>query len=97
MTAHARALAPPGAEATGQAVVSATYNGAASILCSLACAFVASRSGPRAVFHVALLVDLLAFVAFVFSWRTENKIKNKNSKSNKKSSNMSTSETKKDL
>ena len=97
MTAHARALAPPGAEATGQAVVSATYNGAASILCSLACAFVASRSGPRAVFHVALLVDLLAFVAFVFSWRTENKIKNKNSKSNKKSRNMSTSETKKDL
>lgn len=99
MTAHARALAPPGAEATGQAVVSATYNGAASILCSLACAFVASRSGPRAVFHVALLVDFFAFVAFVFSWRTENKIKNKNknSKSNKNSSNMSTSETKKDL
>ena len=71
MVAHATALAPPGAEATAHAVVSAAYNGAASVLCSLCSGTVAAHCGLRAVFHVALVVAVLAAIAFALSSRKQ--------------------------
>lgn len=71
MVAHATALAPPGAEATAHAVVSAAYNGAASVLCSLCSGAVAAHCGLRAVFHVALVVAVLAAIAFALSSRKQ--------------------------
>ena len=71
MVAHATALAPRGAEATAHAVVSAAYNGAASVLCSLCSGAVAAHCGLRAVFHVALVVAVLAAIAFALSSRKQ--------------------------
>ena len=65
MMLFASELAPKGAEATSQAVVSATYSGAACVISGLLNGFILETFGFRTVFSIAIAVAVVAASVFI--------------------------------